>query len=109
MKRLMMVWIACCVLSASSFGMLLLEDRRLGVPLPYAIAVAFASVLVAAPLALVLLEIMRGRRPIEVRAGAVARAVSRDEASSVLPPRRRAAEGLVLLDWSSFRSVERAA
>jgi len=111
MKRLVSISIVCAVLSASSFGVLLLEDRRLGVPLPYSLPLCALALVVLAPLASALFEWARGRRPIVVQVAPVAVVESAAEpaASPFRGRRRRAAEGVVLLDAASFPRGARAA
>jgi hypothetical protein len=109
MKRLMSISIVCAVLSASSFGVLLLEDRRLGVPLPYSLPLAALGLIVLAPLAWALVEWTRARRPIVVQAAPLPAAAAAEPAASPFRGRRRVAEGVVLLDSSSFPPGVRAA
>ncbi len=49
MKRVLIVWMLCSIISLGSFGILLAEDLGLGLPLPYSVPLAFAatSILVA--------------------------------------------------------------
>ena len=102
MKRLVAIWILCSAMSLGSFGVLMLEDRRLGVPAPYSVQAAFAAVLLAAPALGALIEWLRRRRPIVVRAVA-------DPPFRAAATIRRPAQGLVLLDCSRSITVERAA
>lgn len=102
MKRFVAIWILCSAMSLGSFGLLMIEDRRLGVPAPYSVPAAFAAMLVAAPALFALLEWLRRRRPIVVRAVA-------DPPFRAAATRRRPAQGLVLLDCSRPIAVERAA
>ena len=103
MKRLVAIWILCSAISLGSFGVLMLEDRRLGVPAPYSVPAAFATMLVAAPALFALVEWLRLRRPIVVAP------VVADPPFRAAATRRRTAQGLVLLDCSRAIAVERAA
>jgi hypothetical protein len=110
MKRLLAVWMTCSALSLGSFGVLVYEDRRLGVSLPYSAPLAMIAMAVLAPAAVALLEWVRGRRPIVVQAEPIVK--PRPAAAAAADPprfRRRGAEGVVLLDASSFPSRVRAA
>jgi hypothetical protein len=95
MKIMAIVWALCSVLSLGSFGVLLLQDRRLGVPLPYSIAIALTALVALAPALLVLYEKARGNRPIHI--GTIAPRAPAPRATV----RPRAAEGVVLLDFST--------
>jgi hypothetical protein len=111
MKRLVAVWVLCSALSLGSFGVLVYEDRRLGVELPYSMPMAMAAMALLAPAAFALLERIRASRPVVVQAAPVA---ERQPAAAAPPPnpsrfRRRGAEGVVLLDTSSFPGRVRAA
>lgn len=95
MRRLIAFSVACAALSFGSFAVLMIEDRRLGVPLPYSVPIAFVTMLVAAPLLLALVDVLRRRRPVQVQA-----TVPRPRSEVVASPRRSGAEGVVLLDLS---------
>jgi hypothetical protein len=110
MKRLVAVWVLCSALSLGSFGVLVYEDRRLGVELPYSMPMAMAAMALLAPAAFALLERIRASRPVVVQAAPVAQR----QPAAAAPPnpprfRRRGAEGVVLLDTSSFPGRVRAA
>ena len=109
MKRLAAIWIVCSVVSLGSFGVLMLVDRRLGVPAPHSVPAAFATMLVAAPALCALIEWLRQRRPIVVQPVAAPVADPPFRATATL--RRRPAQGIVLLDCSRPIAVpvERAA
>jgi hypothetical protein len=87
--------IACAALSFGSFAVLMIEDRRLGVPLPYSVPIAFVTMLVAAPLLLALVDVLRARVPVHVQA-----TVPRPGSVAGASPRPSNAEGVVLLDLS---------
>jgi hypothetical protein len=113
MKRVIVAWILCTVLSLGSFALLVLADRRLGVMLPFSLPLAFAGVSALAPALFALFESLRARRPIVVRE-APPREVpaERDREPAPLTAgrrRRRTAQGVVLLDFSSYATGERAA
>ena len=118
MKRLVVLWMLCTVLSAGSFAVLIVADRRLGVALPFSLPIAFAAMSALAPGLFALFEALRARRPIVVRDTPVREVVAakpKDAAAPVANGRRsarrtaRRAQGLVLLDCSSFPARERAA
>jgi hypothetical protein len=99
MKFLSVVWSLSTVLALGSFGVLLLQDRRLGVPLPYSVGIAFTAMAVLVPALFGLYERLRAKRPIRVRADAPTTAATRPAS------RPRTAEGLVLLDFSTASST----
>ena len=113
MKRVVIAWILCTVLSLGSFALLVLADRRLGVMLPFSLPLAFAGVSALAPGLFALFEALRARRPVVVyQAPPREIPVERNREPSPLPAdrrRRRMAQGLVLLDCSSFATRQRAA
>jgi hypothetical protein len=95
MKRVILVLTLCWGMSVGSFLVLLLEDRRLGVPLPYSVPVAYAGVLMIAAALLAIAQKLWAGRPVQVIQ--VIRPVR------AAAPRRVAAqtaEGSVLLDFS---------
>jgi hypothetical protein len=96
MKRIAFVWALCLFVSAGTFGVLMVEDRHLGVPLPYSVPVAFATMLVLAGALLALSQALLARRPVQI-----VQAVQPAERKS-RQPRRRVAEGVVLLDFSGM-------
>lgn len=97
MKRVLTICAICSALSFGSFGLLILQDRRLGVPLPYSFSLACLAMTVLAPALLSLFEALRRRRPIVVqRVDRPASVVDVPAAFS-----RRRTEGVVLLDFSS--------
>ncbi len=49
MKRALAIWIVCSVLSLAAFAVMVIEDRRLGVALPYAVPIALGSIAALAP------------------------------------------------------------
>jgi hypothetical protein len=116
MKRLVVLWMLCTILSAGSFAVLVVADRRLGVALPFSLPIAFAAMSALAPGLFALFEALRARRPIVVReAPVVVREVAAPSREKPTPSsaaerrRGRRAQGLVLLDCSSFPARERAA
>lgn len=107
MKRVAIIWSLCSALSLASFAVLILQDRRLGVAVPYSLPLAFFSMAVLAPALLALFEWFRSRRPIVVHVEPVAPVAA--AASTAVPSssgaatrRVRGAQGLVLLDCSSI-------
>lgn len=105
MKRLLIALTVCAALSCGSFAMLLLQDRQLGVPLPYSLPLALASMLVLGPALLMCVEKLRARRPIRIEAPPPLRV---EPAPS--QQRRAPVQGVVLLDFSTARArTERAA
>jgi hypothetical protein len=111
MKPVVVVLLVCSTLSCGSFGVLLLQDRQLGVPLPYSVPLAFASMLVVAPAFLAAFERLRARRPIRIETPPPKPPrVSHAEGAPAPAQRRPALEGVVLLDFSTARRRgERAA
>ena len=97
MKRIIFVWAVCLIVSLGSFGVLMFEDRHLGVPLPYSVPVAFASMLALATTLLAVSQMLLARRPVQIiqEARPVERVKSRQSP-------RRVAEGIVLLDFSGM-------
>ena len=67
MKRLIAIWLTCAAAAAGSFGVLMFEDRRLGVGLPFSLPIAFFSMAAAVPAVLSLFEWLRARRPVVVQ------------------------------------------
>lgn len=114
MKRLISTWVLCSALSAASFGVLMIEDRRLGVALPFSLPIAFFSLAALAPGLVALVEWLRQRRPVVIQL-APAPQTARDATDTAVDDPAEtarpacAAQGVVLLDWSTFRSRERAA
>lgn len=103
MKRIAAIWLLSVLLSLSAFAVLLLEDRRLGVPLPYSLPLAFAVVL-AIPVTPLLFSRKVRRMSKKLLAQPRARRPAIQPAPAVRAPRpRRPAEGVVLLDFSTAR------
>jgi hypothetical protein len=87
----------------------LLADRHLSVPMPYEVPLAFASMVVLAPVLLIAADKLRSRRAIRIESmprPVPAAVVAAAEPAPVRHPRTvrvrtaRAAEGVVLLDVS---------
>jgi hypothetical protein len=107
MIRLVVFWTVCSALSLGAFCVLLVADRRLSVPMPYEVPLAFASMVVLAPVLLIAADKLRARRPIRIESipqPAAPAPVPVAEPASVTHARTprtrtaRAAEGVVLLD-----------
>jgi hypothetical protein len=95
MKRLIVFWMCCSLVSLASFAVLLYEDRRLGVPLPYSVGLAFATIVALPGTPLIFWADLRAI-PRRLMARLRAR-MGPTRATS----RRNAAEGVVLLDFST--------
>jgi hypothetical protein len=106
MTRLVAFWTTCVALAGGAFAVLLLEDRRLDVPMPYSLPLAFATMAVLAPLLLMAADALRARRPIRIEAVRPATTAPPPHAATSTPSvrvrRARAAEGVVLLDASDL-------
>ena len=111
MKRLVVIWIVCAVLSLASFGLLIAADRRLGVPSPYNVSLALFLVVAIAPAVFAVFEWQRSRRPIVVQVTPIPQPAPAAAAPVDQPRVRRARgiEGVVLLDCSTFAPGVRAA
>lgn len=124
MKRALYVWVWYSMISAGSFGVLIAEDLRLGLPLPYSVPLAFAAMLIVAALLQWLAARVAERRAIVGREAVrespapppevaiEAPVAAPDRALVPAPPARRsgpATQGLVLLDLSRVRSRRQAA
>lgn len=113
MKRVLVALAVCSMLSGGSFAALILQDRYLDVPLPYSLPLAFASMLLLAPVFLVCFEKLRARRPIRIEHLPAPRVRERHVQAPEAPkpeapapmaqPRRAPVQGVVLLDFSSAR------
>jgi hypothetical protein len=102
MTRIVMVWIICSLLTLASFGILMLEDTRLGVALPYSLPLAFVGAAAAGPALFALFERLRAKRTIVVH--------REPEVEPGQPFRmrdRRRSEGVVLLDQASIAACRR--
>jgi hypothetical protein len=104
MKRLLYAWVICSVFSLGSFGVLLLQDQRLGIMLPYSVPLAFAAILALTPVLLALAS----RIPVREAPPSESRRALHDPPASPTPVRISTPEGIVLLDFSSA-SKKRAA
>ena len=113
MKRVLFVWIVCSIASLGSFGVLLLEDRRLGLPLPYSLPLAFVVMLAVVPMLQLLAATVWPQPKIVIRP--MPEPVSPAAVAVDTPPQRpepvrtpaaathrpgRAAQGVVLFDMS---------
>jgi len=96
MKRIVSIWIMCIGLSLGSFAILVIEDRRLDLPVPYTVALAFASMLLLSA-SVILLVHSAGERIAARR-----RFADRGSPASAA---RRTVEGVVLLDLSHAGAV----
>jgi hypothetical protein len=101
MRRVTAVWGVCSLLLVGSFAALIVEDRRLGVALPYSVPIAFAIALLAASVLFALGQLLLARRPIRH----VEPAVRVDEPERRRRTPRTAAEGVVLLDVSRLAAL----
>ena len=97
MKRFIAVWFVCAAASIGSFSVLLAEDRHLGVPLPYSVPIAFASMQIVGAALLGIAESLRAKRPIVVRV-----VERRRKTTRMGRPVGAHAEGSVLLDLSTL-------
>ncbi len=123
MKRVLFVWVLCSMTSLGSFGVLLLEDRRLGLPLPYSLPLAFVITLTAGAMLQLLAAtvwpapkiVMRSvAEPLPAAEVAPAQSPMRQpepaRTPATVPPRpRRAAQGVVLFDMSRVTVPRQAA
>jgi Na+-transporting methylmalonyl-CoA/oxaloacetate decarboxylase gamma subunit len=114
MKRVLFVWVLCAMMSLGSFGVLLAEDLRLGLPLPYSMPLAFAAMLIAALILQLLAalvwsltrvvarEAVRERAPAPASLVAEPPALATDQAAVSPPgrPRPPKTQGVVLFDMS---------
>jgi hypothetical protein len=99
MKRIVSIWIMCIGLSLGSFAILVIEDRRLDLPVPYTVALAFASMLLLSVSVILLLH-TAGDRIAERR-----RLAGRAGVQAARAATRRTVEGVVLLDLSHAGAV----
>lgn len=95
MKRLAVIWGLCSLLMLGAFGVLIVEDRHLGVPLPYSVPVAFAGTLLAAAALFAIAQMLLARRPVGIIEPARAAAPAPSGRGVRFAP-----EGVVLLDFS---------
>ena len=105
MKRCVAIATLCALFSLSAFAVLVAADRQLQLPLPYSIPLAFTVVTVAAPIVFAIANAVRMRRPIIIKTTPV---VER-KAAPGLPDQAampRPAEGVVLLDFSSAKTLQ---
>ena len=101
MKAFFVFWFVLAAVWLGAFGVLMVEDRMLGVPLPYSLFLAFAAAIVVATVVLAIAEKLRALRPVQV----VAKPVRVQPALRAVTP--RGTEGVVLFDLRQPR--ERAA
>lgn len=102
MKRIAIVWGFCALLLCGSFAVLIVEDRQLGVPLPYSVPLAFAGTLLIASALFLAAQLIVARRPVRIVEPAPASPAT-PRARADVP--RSAPEGVVLLDLSRFASL----
>ena len=95
MKRFLAFCVLCSLLSAGAFFVLILEDRRLGIALPYSVPLAFASMLLLTPMLHAL------ARQLPQRVAAVPDVAAPAMPLERAPHQRRPAQGVVLLDLSA--------
>jgi hypothetical protein len=103
MKRIVFIFTFCSLLALGAFAVLLVEDRRLGVPLPYSVPLAFGAMLVAPVTPLMFSRKLR----------TVSKKLMAHRPKQAAPPapkpivttrvRRGTAEGTVLLDFSRVK------
>ena len=101
MKRLAVFAMVCSLLSLGSFAILVVEDRRLGITLPYSMPLAFASMVLLTPFLLLLV----GRRvtiPLTEASPSPVEPMTGECRAS-----RGEIEGVVLLDFSPLRGPAR--
>lgn len=105
MKRCVAIFTLCSLFSLSAFAVLIAADRRLGLPLPYSVPLAFTVVSIAAPIVFAIANAVRMRRPIILKVTPV---VQRPAAAGLpeAPAAHRPAEGLVLLDFSQSNKLQ---
>lgn len=102
MKRLSVFAMLCSLLSLGSFAILVVEDRRLGIALPYSMPLAFASMVLLTPFLLLLV----GRRatvPVTEASPPPVEPLTAEYRAS----RAQTIEGVVLLDFSPLRGPAR--
>ena len=103
MKRIAVIWFLSTLLSLCAFAVLLVEDRHLGVPLPYSLPLAFAVVLAVPVTPLMFSRKLRRMSKKLLAQPRVRRRAIRPAPAATVPRPRRPAEGVVLLDYSSAR------
>jgi hypothetical protein len=106
MKRFAAIWILSSTFALCAFAVLLVEDRQLGVPLPYSLPIAFAVVLAIPVTPLLFSRKIRTRSKRLLAQQRVRAQPLPPPAPATVRPRRRQAEGVVLLDFSSARRVK---
>ena len=118
MKRVLFVWILSLAACAGSFGVLLAEDRKLGLPLPYTIPLAFLGMLIAGPVLQMIAAKLwpEPRLVVRVHEAPSVQSVSTEttppSAPAPTPPPARAratAQGVVLFDLSRVKHRRHAA
>jgi hypothetical protein len=105
MKRIVFIFTFCSVLALGAFAVLLVEDRRLGVPLPYSAPLAFGAMLVVPVTPLMFSRKLRAvsKKLMAHRSAPTAPVTSKPVVTK--PVRRARAEGTVLLDFSRVKVV----
>ena len=101
MKTIAALWGLSLTLSISAFGVMVAADRKLGMPLPYSMPIAYGSMLVIAPLIFLIANRVRSRRPIIMHITPAPMAEPQPARSAKTGPRPVRAEGVVLLDLSN--------
>jgi hypothetical protein len=108
MKHFTAVVALSALLSVAAFGVLVTADRRLGLSLPYSIPLSFIVVSIVAPALFALANAVRLRRPVIIKVKPVAPRPAQGVADASVAG--RAAQGVVLLDFSNAQKLrERAA
>ena len=102
MKRLIVFFSLCTVLSVCAFAVLLAADRQLDVPLPFSIPLSFTIVSILAPAAFAAANAVQMRRPVIV----AATPPPRPQKPAIEHAGGRTAEGVVLLDFSAARRLK---
>ena len=105
MKHLVLVFTLCCLFSVAAFGMLVAADRQLGLPLPFSIPLSFTAASIVAPALFALANAVRLRRPVILKAAAAPSPITQPHTAAA----RRAAEGVVILDFSTAKKFREQA
>jgi hypothetical protein len=105
MKRIVFIFACCSVLTLGAFAVLVIEDRRLDVPLPYSVPLAFGAMLVVPVTPLMFSRKLRAvsKKLMAHRSPPTAPVPSKPVVTK--PVRRATAEGTILLDFSRVKIV----